>query len=220
MSCKSRALLRPSHAGTRIRKRPQKGTEASARGRSSPPCAPGARPRRAALRGGGSCGGGGAETEAFPVGERSEAPQEAPGERLLCVQCGSRTCLPRPGPASRSGPSYCLGPSPSPARSAPPLRPLCALPTQPEQPAAALPYGPALPAADWGTWGCVRWQLGGRDTPPPAPGAATAAFLPTRHFLPALLRRPTSRAGRRPDSPAVVAAWGSGKRQIGESSRG
>nr|XP_035941748.1 translation initiation factor IF-2-like [Halichoerus grypus] len=69
-----------------------------------PTVRPGARPLRAALRGGENGGGGGAETEAFPVGERSEAPQEAPGERLLRARCSSRTCLPRPGPAPHPAP--------------------------------------------------------------------------------------------------------------------
>lgn len=75
----------------------------------------------------GGSGGGNAETEAFPVGERSEAPQEAPRERLQCSPSRSRTCLSRPDPAPGSGlrapaphpgPGYCLSLPQGPTRSA------------------------------------------------------------------------------------------------------
>lgn len=219
-----RCSVRLVQAREWVNKQPQEGTEASARGRWSPRCTPGARPRRAALQGRGSCGDGGAETEAFPVGERSEAPQEVPGERLLCAPCSSADLPPAPRHPPRpalqprllsqllsgaphvrprhSGHSARSQPNPS---SLPPRR-HTGWPCRPQ------------PAGCWETWGRIRWQLG--ETPrPPSQARPPLLFslLGTsyRRFSEELRPAPgldgQSRCG---------GAWGSGKGQVGESSGG
>lgn len=116
---------------------------------------------------------------------------------------------PRPGP----------GPSQSPAHSAPPLRPLPALPAHPEQPAAALLLGPPPPTA-------ARRLLGGLgvrsvggwegDAPSPPPGARPLCSTPGtsyRRFSAEL--RPAPGVDR--TVPLQRLARGSGRRQVGES---
>lgn len=102
---------------------------------------------------------------------------------------------PRPGP----------GPSQSPAHSA---TPRALSPPRAARRGAATRAAAAdrSPQAAGRAGGAVGWRLGGGCTQPPARGAA--ALLHTRHFLPALLRRTTSCAGRGPDGPAAAASEG------------
>lgn len=175
--------------------------------------APRARGRRAASSGGGS--GSAAETEAFPVGERSEAPRE----RLQCAPSRSgtpsRARRPSPYPGSRPRAELRLRPRPlsEPRALGPAAAAALCAPSPPRAARRGTAGGrvpPAEAAGCWERWGRVRWHLGGRDLPTlPAPGAAAAAFLLTRPFLPALLRRAMSFAGRR-RQPRCSYCWAAG----------
>lgn len=103
-----------------------------------------------------------------------------------------------PGSGSR------LGLSRSPAHSAPLLRPLSqpAPSSAPRMPKSG--FCRPKPQAAEGPGGAPvgSWEEGTFPGPPAfLPGAAAAAFLLTRPFLPALLCRAASYAGRKPGSP-------------------
>lgn len=95
---------------------------------------------------------------------------------------------------------------------APALRPLPAPPAGPGQPAAAPGterQGRAAPAGSANAPRLRPLAVGIKRHSRPPSGRRHSPFPLTWHFLPASLRCTNSSVGRRPDSPAVVAArWG------------
>ncbi|XP_032973525.1 skin secretory protein xP2-like [Rhinolophus ferrumequinum] len=172
--------------------------------------------------------GGGARTEAFPVGERSEAPREAPQERLQCAPSSSPTSLqcrsrgpaagsaarlrprPRPRPLSEprafgSAASATLR-APSPARAA--------------RRGAARRAGPAgqSPQAGGGQ-GVRRLAVGRKVHPRPPPRTRPLFSTPGTSYrcFSAELR---SAPGVDRTVPPSRLLGGSGIRQVGKSWRG
>lgn len=101
-----RYSVRPKKTQALVKGPSVKEHQASARGHSKWGAASPASRRQqtapgAAPRDGGS--GGGAQTEAFPAGERSEAPREAPQERGQCAPSSSPPSLRCPAARPRSG---------------------------------------------------------------------------------------------------------------------
>lgn len=169
--------------------------------------------------------GGGAQTEAFPVGERSEAPREAPQERPQCAPSSSPTSLQCRSRGPAAGSAARLRPRPRPL-GAPRIRPRRfghsprsqpSPSSSPRRSQTGRPRRPK-PIGCWGPGGASvgSWE---ESTPPPsAPDAA--AFLHTWHFLPVLLRRAAFCAGRGPDGPAEPATGRLRIRQVGKTWRG
>lgn len=164
---------------------PRRGPAAAASREASPPCA--------APRGGGSRGG--AQTEAFPVGERSEAPRE----RLPCAPGGSRTSLRCPATRPRSRPRAA-----APARlGAPRIRPRRFGHSPRSQPNPSSPPRRChsgrrcrpKPAGCWEGWGCGRLAVGTGVHPAPRPGRGRSSPHP------ALL------TGASPPSYVLSRAW-------------